>query len=167
MDLKSAGNKVKNILSKYKYACLILLIGLSLLLIPEKKKEETKVFQEVNTEHYEIDARALSEILQSVEGAGHVQVMLSIASGEKTIYQTNKDTTTSGESISEKLETVITADAQRNDKGLINQVNPPKYLGAIVVCQGADSPTVKLAVLQAVSKITGLGADSICVLKMK
>lgn len=167
MDLRSAGSKAKHILSKYKYACIILLIGLSLLLIPEKKSDKTEVLQEVETEHHEIDAKALSEILQSVEGAGRVQVMLSIASGEKTIYQTNQDINTSGDSISEKIETVITADSQRNETGLINQVNPPTYLGAIVVCQGADSPTVKLAVLQAVSKITGLGADNICVLKMK
>jgi hypothetical protein len=40
-------------------------------------------------------------------------------------------------------------------------------MGAIVVCQGADSPSVKLAITQAVAKITGLGTDEICVLKMK
>ena len=167
MDLKSAGNKVKQILLKYKYAGIILLIGLSLLLIPGKKIEEPEVLQEQETIHREIDAKALSEILESVEGAGRVQVLLSIASGEKTVYQTNEDITTSEDNKSEKIETVITTDSQRNESGLINQVNPPTYLGAIVVCQGADSPTVKLAIMQAVSKITGLGSDCICVLKMK
>jgi stage III sporulation protein AG len=40
-------------------------------------------------------------------------------------------------------------------------------MGAIVVCQGGDQPTVRLAILDAVSKVTGLGADKISILKMK
>jgi len=35
------------------------------------------------------------------------------------------------------------------------------------VCEGADSPSVKYAVAQAVAKITGLGTNDICVLKME
>ena len=49
----------------------------------------------------------------------------------------------------------------------VQQVLPESYRGAIVVCQGADSPAVKLAIVEAVSRATGLGADSISVLKMK
>jgi stage III sporulation protein AG len=36
-----------------------------------------------------------------------------------------------------------------------------------VVCQGADDPVVKLLIVDAVSKVTGLGADKISVMKMK
>jgi stage III sporulation protein AG len=43
----------------------------------------------------------------------------------------------------------------------------PQYLGAIVVCQGADRSDVRLAIVEAVSALTGLGADKISVLKMK
>ena len=68
---------------------------------------------------------------------------------------------------SAKTETVIVTDGQRTESGLVSQVNPPSYLGAIVVCQGADSPAIKYAITQAVAKITGLGTDAICVLKMK
>ena len=114
-----------------------------------------------------LEQETLTEILQSIQGVGKVQVLLSIASGEKTVYQTDSDTAASGDSNSIKIETVIVTDSQRNETGLISQINPPVYLGAIIVCQGADSAAVKLAVTQAVSKITGLGADNICVLKMK
>jgi hypothetical protein len=41
------------------------------------------------------------------------------------------------------------------------------YQGAVVLCQGAADAAVRLAVVEAVSKATGLGADKICVLKMK
>ena len=63
--------------------------------------------------------------------------------------------------------TVIVTDSQRCESGLIRQINPAAYKGAIVVCQGADSSAVRLAITQAVAKITGLGTDNICVLKMK
>jgi stage III sporulation protein AG len=65
------------------------------------------------------------------------------------------------------METVIITDAQRAQQGLVKQVNPPVYLGAVVVCQGADRASVRLAIVEAVANATGLGADKISVLKMK
>ena len=41
----------------------------------------------------------------------------------------------------------------------------PQYLGAVVVCDGADSPQVQLAVTQAVAQFTGLSTDHISVLR--
>ena len=96
-----------------------------------------------------------------------VQVMLTLASGEETLYQTNEDYSIGDNTNTKRSDTVTVTDAQRNETGLIRQQNPPKYLGAIVVCNGADSPEVRLAVVEAVSKVTGLGADDISVLKMK
>lgn len=166
MDIKTIGNKSKEIITKFKYPLILLLIGLSILLIPDNKVEQShsNVPKQENIK-YQIRTEQLSEILQTVEGAGRVHVLLSVAAGEKTIYQTNHNSSDAGTDV--KIETVIVSDSQRNEAGLVNQINPPVYLGAIVVCEGADSPAVKLAITQAVSKITGLGADSICVLKMK
>lgn len=167
MDVKRFAEKAKKTVIKFKYAAIVLVVGLILLMLPGKSTQsvETKVVQETVKQTFEIDA--LTQILQSIHGAGRVQVLLSIASGEETRYQTNSDSSTSGDGSSTKIETVIITDAQRSESGLISQVNPPTYLGAIVVCEGADSPSVKFAVTQAVAKITGLGTDSICVLKMK
>ena len=43
----------------------------------------------------------------------------------------------------------------------------PQYLGAVVVCEGAASPQVRLDVLQAVAQFTGLSTDKISVLKLR
>lgn len=167
MDAKGFANKLKGVVTKYKYAAIILVIGLCLLMLPEKETKEDigQITQKPVSKTIEADA--LSEILQSVNGAGKVQVLLSVASGERTIYQTDTNTSSSGDNNSTQTQTIVITDSQRTETGLIAQVNPPTYLGAIVVCEGADSATVRLAVTQAVAKITGLGADSICVLKMK
>lgn len=167
MEIKAYAEKIKPFWNKFKYAIIILFVGIALLLIPEKREQETKNTVTVKSENQNINLDALTNILRSVDGAGDVKVLLSTALGEETIYQTNKDTTVSTDGNTTKVETVIVTDTQRNETGLITQINPPVYLGAIVVCQGADSPTVRLALTQAVAKITGLGTDNICVLKMK
>ena len=43
----------------------------------------------------------------------------------------------------------------------------PSYQGALVVAQGAEDPEVRLALSQAVSALTGLGADKITICKGK
>ena len=167
MDFKGLTNKITGIVSKYKYTVLILLIGVALLLI-RLKNDPTETITTTEPPNVQmLETSELTEILESIHGAGKVKVLLSFASGEETRYQTDKDSNQSSDSTSIREETVIITDADRGESGLINQVNPPKYLGAIVVCEGADSASVKLAITQAVAKITGLGTDNICVLKME
>ena len=169
MDVKLFAGKIKSAVQKFKYAAIVLVVGLALLLLPTgstgKRQTEQTEISAVSAPH--IDENALAEILQSIQGAGKVQVLLSTATGEKTLYQTNTESSLSDSGNSAKTETVIVTDGQRTESGLVSQVNPPLYLGAIVVCQGADSPAIKYAITQAVAKITGLGTDAICVLKMK
>ena len=167
MDIKNTATKLKSLIEKYKYVCVVLIVGIALLLIPNKTKATNVPVSIPEYDTNKLDERVLTEVLESVEGAGKVRVMLSVASGEKTVYQSNQYISKTSDSTDQKIETVIVTDAQRSEEGLINQINPPEYLGAIIVCQGGDIPSVKLAITQAVSKITGLGSDSICVLKMK
>ena len=108
-------------------------------------------------------AKELEEILSCIQGAGKVQVMLTVAKGEEIIYQTDGSTAESGG----RQDTVVITDENRTQSGLVQQSIPPTYRGAIVVCQGADSPAVCLAVKEAVSKVTGLDTSQISVLKMK
>ena len=167
MDIKGLTIKVKDTVIKYKYAVVILLIGIAILLTP-KKATTTSVDSPSPIRNTSIvETEELATILQSIKGAGKVKVLLSVGAGEQTIYQTNSESTVNGDSSDIRRNTVIVTDAQRTETGLVTQVNPPKYLGAIVVCEGAGSPAVKLAITQAVTKITGLGADNICVLNME
>ncbi len=159
---------VSMLLNKYKYVFLIFLIGIVLMLIPPIKEapSDNKDISEEKTAILSVEER-LGIILSQVKGAGNVKIMLSLASGEETLYQTNDDLSTGNDSDHSQTDTVTVTDAQRNETGLIRQVNPPTYLGAVVVCQGADHPAVRLAIIEAVSKATGLGTDKISVLKMK
>lgn len=161
--------KIPQLLQKYKYAALILLLGILLMALPDlSKANEPAPTEPAAPEQQTVSlSDELESILGQIDGAGRVSVMLTLASGEETLYQTDSDDTASSDSSSGQSKTVIITDAQRAQTGLVRQVNPARYQGAVIVCEGADSPTVRLAVVEAVSKATGLGADSISVLKMK
>lgn len=165
MELKQVARKLQGIINKYKYAVVILIIGVILLLIPGKstKEKQGDSLPAEQVASYSLTSKDLAEILQTIDGAGEVQVMLSVASGEKTQYISNEDISENNT----RSDTVIITDADRNEAGLIERIDPPIYRGAIVVCEGADSAQVRLSITQAVSKITGLSTDNICVLKMK
>ena len=164
MDVNKIAAKIKTTAEKYKYAAIVLIVGLLLLLIPGKTQQIPETEDKPASETQTFNAQSLTNILQNIDGAGKVEVLLSVASGEQTLYQTDSDGSGEG---AHKTNTVIVTDSQRGENGLVSQVNPPVYLGAIVVCQGADSPSVRLAISQAVTRITGLTSDCVCVLKMK
>lgn len=169
MDRMTVKTRVEGFVKKYRYVILILLVGVGLMLIPGKQEESNQTVQTQKTEQITVsDMEAkLENILSGIQGAGRVEVMLTLASGEKTIYQTDTEKTTQNDGSSQRADTVIVAGSDRGETGLIAQVDPPLYLGAIILCQGADDPTVKLNIVDAVSKAIGLGADKISVQKMK
>lgn len=169
MEIKDISQKTIRILKKYRYAVLIFLVGFLLMIIPTGQKKavekETKATAPL-PEEYNLEER-LQKILSSVAGAGEVQVILTISAGEEVLYQTNEDKTEKENDSSIRWDTVIIEDEERSDAGLVKQIIPAKYQGAIIVCQGAEDPGVRLAIVDAVSKLTGLGANCISVLKMK
>ncbi len=169
MDVKNITQKIQGAVGKYKYALIVLIAGVLIMLLPGRSNQtKQQTVQPAEKPSLQaLDVASLAEILQQVRGAGKVRVLLSIGSGERIVYQTNTDSSHGKEDGSTRIETVIITDSQRNEAGLIQQVNPPAYLGAIVLCEGADDPVVKLEITQAVAKITGLSTDGICVLKMK
>lgn len=161
---------LKQFLAKYKPVLLILLVGIILMLLPvgsREQKQETAVQPSEKTEQTVSLQDRLSAFLSQMAGAGKVQVLLTEAAGEQTVYQSDKDTSTNDNSQTDRSDTVILTGSTRNQEGLICQVNPPTYLGAVVLCQGADQPSVRLAITEAVANATGLGYHKITILKMK
>ena len=166
MDLMAVGNKTADFLKKNRYVLLVLLLGLVLMIVPGHKteKETPQAAPTTPAEENLSMSQELSELLSQIEGAGKVKVLLTVSQGERTIYQSDQSGYSSG---GMDRSTVIVTDENRSQSGLIQQVLPPVYQGAIILCQGADRSAVRLAVTEAVCKATGLGADRISVLKMK
>ena len=138
---------------KYRYVLLVALAGLALMLLPagsEEAEPAPTVDEEVSLES------RLESILSRIDGAGEVKVLLTEDRGGEVFYQTE----------GEDGKTVLISGADRSESGLVRTTQPPSYRGAVVVCRGADSAAVRLAVVEAVANATGLGTDRITVLKM-
>lgn len=160
--------KLPEILRKYRYAILVLILGLVLMAIPGREDGTPAPPAPVETlSREESLEKKLAQLLSQIQGAGRVEVLLTVAVGAETVYQTDDEVTTGTDSGTTRRDTVTVTGKDREQAGLVRQVNPPGYLGAVVVCQGGDTPSVRLAIVEAVSKVTGLGADRISVLKMK
>ena len=167
MDMQVILDRVREHGKKLCIPALILLLGIVLMTLPEKKAAQgtapTESIPEVKADLQD----NLEEILSLIQGAGKVRVLLTESEGTLTLFQMDTDTQKNGESSSTRQDTVLYTDDSRKEQGLVRQIIPPVYQGAVILCQGADSAQVRLSILQAVASATGLSTDKITVLKMK
>lgn len=166
MDHTAPKQRIAALIRTYKYPIAIVLLGLAMMLLPmgEDEPEPEQVFDSAAEQTLE---HRLEQILSRIAGAGEVRVLLTEEEGRQTLYQTDSSSESDDSRIRRSDDTVLVEDSARQEQGLIRQILEPKYRGAVVLCQGADQPSVRLAVVEAVKCVTGLGADQISVLKMQ
>ena len=168
MDHVKMKTRITEAFDKYKYVWIVLLAGMILMMVPGQKEEkEESAAKQIQTIKEETIQEQMENILSQIAGAGDVKVMLTVAQGERILYQSDSSYIQGENSTDSRTQTILVTDSQRNETGLIHQKNPPVYQGAIVLAEGADQPSVKLAIVEAVMDVTGLGADKISVLKLK
>lgn len=168
-QLAGLRSRTKQFLQKNRILLGLFLLGLLLALLPGKKTEA----EQTDTRQAELQfdraetQQELEQILSGIEGAGRVRLMLTLATGEKTIYQTDNRSTVSADDTTRDVQTVFRQTGSSTKEPLVQSVLCPQYQGALVVCDGAELASVRLAITQAVSNLTGLGSNKIAVVKMK
>ena len=147
------------------YSVLVLAIGVFLLLLPGK--EEVAVSPELPPEEFSLSAFTASaeQLLSGIDGVGKVTLQLSLETDGSRSYLYDLREARDDTSEDRQQETVL-ADQDGDQEPVILERVYPTFRGAVVVCQGADSSRVTLAVKEALSSLTGLGMDKIKVLKM-
>lgn len=167
MEMK-IGSYVQRWLAKigrYKYAAFVLLFGIILMCLPrthtEKPQEETAV-QVIPAADFELE---LERLLSQIEGAGRVEVLLSLQSDMQYSYHQDMQSNTTSDTVQMQTQTVFYRE-DGNELPVLAGTEYPVYRGAVIVCEGADSASVQLHMIRAVSNLTGLGTDHITVIKM-
>ncbi len=164
LNLKSIGSSLK----KFKYPMLILLFGVVLLLWPSRSKTVEPAQPEVIPTSEPSVQEQMEEILSCIEGVGKVRVLLTMRSGEETIYQTDMTESEDADgSTNRTLATVMANQSGSGETPVVTQTIYGQYQGAVVVCEGADRAAIRLELVNAVAGLTGLPADRITVIKMK
>lgn len=100
----------------------------------------------------------LQSLIAQVDGAGAVEVMVTLENGEESIYATDEQTSADG---STSVSHVIVS-----DEGLIETTQTPQVLGVAVVCEGGDIVAVQNRISTLVEVLTGVGANHVTVAKM-
>lgn len=170
MNKEAVQQKLRAVLQKlgaYKYTALILILGVGLMLLPTGKKSQSQQQPMAAAAESQQDLeQRLEQLLRQVEGAGEVQVLLTLQEGTSYEYQTDTRTAEDENGRELQQETVLLSGGGTQTPVTVRTVYP-RYRGAVVLCQGADRAAVRLDMIRAVSSLTGLGSDKIHVIKMK
>ncbi len=153
---------------KYRFVILIILVGIILMLLPTGKKTQTeKKTAPATEEDFSLEdvEEKMTDTLSHIQGVGKIRVMLTLKSGSQLhlaedISQSDKENDTRYDS-----ETVTINRGSGNQEVIVTNQIYPTYQGAVIVCQGAEQSSVRLAIMEAVSALTGLSTDKISIVK--
>lgn len=171
-EMTSLKAACKRFFLRFKIPMLFLALGLLLLSFSANGKKTQSAAQEpVPTKETAVPQdetqERLENLLSHIEGVGRVKLLLSQARSAESVYQTDTRRTGGDSGYTEELTTVFFQSSGAQKEPVVTMTRDPVYRGAVVVCDGADSASVRLSVINAVSSLTGLGSDKITVVKMK
>lgn len=148
---------------------LLLCAGLAGLLLlafsewlPQKEKTQTTEALQQSASQADYAAQLetrLRELISSVDGAGETRVMVTLQTGEQSVYATDKEATADGDTQTSHV-------LLGSSSALIETVNTPQVLGVAVVCEGGADAAVQRRVTELVAALTGVGTNHITVAKM-
>ncbi len=177
LHLRENGLSWKPLLQKLrgdkKRAAVLLLCALALVLLVLSEwtgtRTKTETAQQSQPVAYakQLETR-LAQLIRSIEGAGKTQVLVTLRTGEETVWARN-DTMESEADASrmQSEQTYVLVRAGSDETGLQLKTITPAVQGVAVVCEGADDPQVQQRITQTVTAALGIGAGHVSVVKMQ
>lgn len=148
---------------KYRLMVLVVAVGVALMLLPTHKKSQTVQTDAATRGTYSLEEteKRMETLLSRIDGVGRLSLMLTVQSGSELELAEDTDT----DEGSRRSETVTLGRGSGTQDVIVKRERYPSYQGAVVVCEGAGSSAVRLALTEAVSALTGLPADKISIVK--
>lgn len=169
------GGKRLNILQtlgRYKYVFFIAALGAVLLLWPQ---QEGNLREEITGQHTAIEndvselEKQMEDILSKMNGVGRIDVMLTLESGGERVLATDSTLRYSGSPQNpddyDRSSETVTVSGGNGTEVVVTQERSAKFRGALIVCEGGENDRVRLAIVEAVCALTGLGADRVAVVR--
>ena len=172
-NMPEALGKIWEKIKQNKYVPIVILIGLVLILIPKKEKTEKKDISADESSAFSLaeEEVRISKILSEIDGAGKVDILLTVRSTGETVVMQDTESyilQEEGEIRQENSsKTVIVSKGSQTEAPVTVKVVFPEYQGALVVAEGAGNAETRLRLTQAVADLTGLSSEKITVVKMK
>ena len=120
-------------------------------------------------DYIERTEKELCSILEDIDGAGRVEVMITLESCYENVYakghSTQKDVDDSGEQSQLTEEYVIVKNGSGTEECLVVKVYEPVVKGVAVVAEGADNAQVKKAITETVCALFDISSNKVSVIK--
>ena len=91
------------------------------------------------SEYRSAEETRIEKMVESIEGVGDARVMITMENSAEQVYL---------------------------DKSVVKEIEPT-VRGVMIVCKGADSPSIKETVLESVTKALNISSDKVCIAKLK
>lgn len=177
MRLRENGLSWKQLLGKLRAnkkraaALLLCVTALLFLLLSEwtgsrAKPETTRTA--VPAEYAQQLETRLAALIRSIEGAGKTQVLVTLRTGEETVWA--RDDRMDSEADTSRVQSeqsYVLVRSGSDETGLQLKTITPTVQGVAVVCEGADDPQVQHRITQTVTAALGIGAGHVSVVKMQ
>lgn len=183
-DVWQAIKKVKNfeiIIAVIVVAVILAIYGSTLIggdKDPAPKEDAVESAESVDASTNADNEARLKKVLEAIDGAGRVEVMITYESGPEMVPAMNQSTTTQESEEFTGTDTVrqsrttdesqnpVIASGQEDDLLVLKEVEP-EVRGVVVVAEGASDIQVQLNLQRAVQTVLNVPADKVEVFSMK
>lgn len=140
----------------------MILIFVSELDFNKKEKDDLDLNEKLSRGEYcEYLEEKVTEIIESIDGAGKANVMITLSETTEYVYATNEklnDKTIEGE--------YVIIEKDNNDSGLLVKTIEPKIRGVAIVCEGGNNLSVQNQIYSAVSAVLDISTARISISKL-
>ena len=152
------------------FACGILIIVLIMISEIDIEKEKEIVDDEVSdTEYCSYLESKIKDFVETIDGAGKTEVIITLAETTEYIYATDdKDTRKNSSSNNDYTlqKDYVIIDNNNNDEGLLIKTIEPKARGVAISCEGADNIKVQEQIYSTVEALLDLNTSDISISKL-
>ena len=143
-------------------------VGILLLLISSVSEKDISTSAAASEPAVTIEKleKILTALIESVDGAGQVKVMVTLDAYDERIYAVNKESESNADSYEQKEEYVLT-DSSGDTDGLTVRIIAPSVRGVGISCEGASSDVIKMEITRLVSATLGISVNKIWVTAME
>lgn len=104
----------------------------------------------------------LTSLISAIDGAGSVNVLITVDGSKKQEYLKNTITKVENNTEITEENTVLI-----NGKPYLVKEHYPEILGVVVICQGGENVKVKMAITEVITTLLPISSENIRILKKK
>lgn len=146
-------------------------LGMALIFLSELKpasKGTVKADESSAASYEEITEQKLRALVESIEGAGRAEVMLTFDSSKEEVFakDTDEDVEKREKETAQKTKNkYIIVENDKGENGLITKSVYPRVCGVAIVCDGADDSVIKQRIVETVSALFDINSTNISVVR--